>query len=102
MERSKLNFYLSKVREAVGILATNPSHVKGRLILAGPLILLINVDELPTQELKDRVSSLKNRLAESFPQDGVSIGRKHTKTLVPIAEDIWALYFLLQQVEADR
>lgn len=97
MDRSKLVYYLSKVREAVGILATNPSHLKNRLTKAGPHILLINIDELPSDELRERVSSLKSMLAKNFPEEGVSIGRKHTKTLIPIAEGIWALYFLLQK-----
>ncbi len=96
MSKSKLAFYQGKVREAVGILVTNPSHLKDRLVKAGPLILLINVDELPNQELKDLVQSIKTRLAANFPDEGVSIGRKRFKTLVPMAEDIWSLYFMLE------
>ena len=103
MDRSKLIFYGAKLQEAVGILATNPSHIKIRLIKAGPYIFLINIDDLPTQELKDKVTSLQGRLAKNFPDEGLSIGRKHTKTLIPIAEDIWDLYFILRsQIDGNR
>lgn len=88
-----LGYAAEKLGAAIGVLATNPADVRGRLFAAAEHLVMVPASGLPTR-LRQKFEALWEDLTHNpvgRPEYGAAFRRKHLKTLSKFAQRIYSL-----------